>query len=72
MKNLRKQIQTTMILGVLSLFGGAFSHLALTDIYHGETDVSVEWNVLRFSVLVFLIFIGLALSTLRRTLREMP
>ncbi len=72
MKNLKHQIQINMGLGILSLLGGGIGHLALTDIYHGEVDVSLEWNVLRICALVFLIFIGSALLTMRRTLREFP
>ncbi len=70
MKNLKTQIQITMVLGILSLLGGGIGHLALTDIYHGEVDVSLEWNVLRIIALVFLAFTILTLFTLRRTLRE--
>ena len=71
MKNLFKQIQVTMLFGLMSLFGGLISHLALTDIYHGEANTSLEWSFLRISALVFLVFIGLAMSTMRKMLREM-
>ena len=71
MKNLRTQIRVTMALGVLCLFMGIISHLALTDIYHGETNVSQEWNVLRLNALVFFAFISLTLFTLRRAIKEL-
>ncbi len=70
MNNLQKQIVATIALGVLSLAGGGFAHLALTDIYHGEGNLSLEWNVLRICALVFLTFIGFSLFTLRQSLRE--
>jgi hypothetical protein len=46
------------------------SYLALTDIYYGESDVSLEWSILQFCALVILIFIISALFTLRKALRE--
>lgn len=66
MRNLKIQIAATMTLGVLSLIAGWFSHLALTDIYHGEADTSLEWWIVRLSALVILVFIGMTLFTLTR------
>ena len=37
---------------ILALLSVAVSHLALTDIYHAEGDVSLEWNVLRVCLAV--------------------
>jgi uncharacterized BrkB/YihY/UPF0761 family membrane protein len=71
MSALKTQIRLTMVLGVLSLIAGVFSHLALTDIAHGGEDLSLEWNVLRASALVVLIFIGFALFTLRKALKQL-
>jgi hypothetical protein len=59
----------TIALGVLSLIGGLMTHLAVTDIYHGEADVTLEWSIVRVCVLVFLAFIGMALFTLARALK---
>jgi hypothetical protein len=58
----------TMTLGVLSLGAMLFAHLALTDIYHGETDVSLEWNIVRGAALVILMFTAATLWTLGRAL----
>jgi len=69
MRNLKTLIRVTMVLGVLSLLAGVATHLALTDIYHGEADVTLEWNIVRVSALVLLAFIAMALFTLGRTLR---
>jgi len=62
-------IVITLSLGILSLIAMAFSHLALTDIVHGETDVSLEWSILRVTGLVLLAFIGSSLFTLIRILK---
>jgi hypothetical protein len=72
MRNLKTQIKLTMLLGALSLLAGLAAHLALTDIYHGEADVALEWNTVRVCALVVLSFICMALLTLGRTLRMMP
>jgi len=72
MINLKHQITIAFVFGILSLVAGVFSHLALTDIYHAESDVSLEWNVLRLSALVILVFIGIALSTFQRVRRQIP
>jgi hypothetical protein len=71
MKNLKIQIVVTMTLGALSLMAGLFSHLALTDIYHGEADASLEWKIVQLSALIVLAFIGMALFTLTRTWRAL-
>jgi hypothetical protein len=71
MINLKRQITLTMALGVLSLIAGLFSHLALTDIYHGEADASLEWRIVQLSALVILAFIGMTLFTLTRVRRAM-
>jgi len=70
MKNLKTLIRVTIGLGVLSLLGGVFSHLALTDINHGEAELTLEWTILRICALIFLAFIGMALFTLSRVLKK--
>ena len=69
MNNLKTQIQVTMVLGVLALLAGIASHLALTDIYHKEVDVTLEWNVLRICALILLAFIGSSLIALRKVIK---
>jgi hypothetical protein len=71
MTELKKQVQLTMTLGVLSLFAGVMGHLALTDIYHGNGDLSLEWNVLRACAVVLVVFIGSTLFTLRQVLKRL-
>jgi hypothetical protein len=58
-----------MALGIAALIALFFSHLALTDIYHGEPNPQLEWNILRISALLFITFTGTAIYTLYRTLR---
>lgn len=71
MNNLKTQIRATMILGVLALLAGIMSHLALTDIYHGEVDVSLEWNILRICAMILLAFIGASLITLKQAIKAL-
>jgi len=63
-------VWTSVGLGVLALLAVMTSHLALTDIHHGEADVSLEWNVLRlcFGVIVLSQVVGLV--TLAKVLRS--
>jgi hypothetical protein len=69
MNQYKQHIVITLSLGILSLIGMAFSHLALTDIVHGEADVSLEWTILRVTALVLLAFIGSSFFTLIRVLK---
>ena len=72
MKSIKKQIKITMVLGAMSLVAGLFSHLALTDIGHGEPNVAAEWMVVQAAALIILAFIIMALLTLRRALKLVP
>jgi hypothetical protein len=72
MKNLKTQIKITMVLGILALVSGVFAHLALTDIFHLEADVSLEWSIVRGSAVILVLFIVVALITLRRSLYSIP
>ena len=71
MDNLKNQIRATMILGALALLAGIVGHLALTDIYHGEVDVTLEWNILRVCALILLAFIGSSLITLKKAIKAL-
>ncbi len=66
----RTQALVAMVLGVLSIVAFGFSHLALTDIAHGEPDTSQEWLVVQLSAVVFLLFTALSLATLARVLKS--
>jgi hypothetical protein len=55
----------------VSLAALALTHLALTDVYHGGTDVWLEWPVVQVSTAVLVIFIATTVVTMRRILRSM-
>lgn len=63
---LKQQIRLATALGVMSLVAGALGQLALTDIYHGEGDLTLEWNMLRIFAVIFVVFIAHALNTFRK------
>ena len=52
----------TFALGVLSVLAVILANLALLDIYHGEPDVTLEWNAVRVSFLIILVFHAFALT----------
>jgi hypothetical protein len=49
---LRTNIIVCGSLSVLAMLALVTSHLALTDIRHGESDVSAEWMVLQIAFVV--------------------
>jgi hypothetical protein len=55
-----------LVLGGISILAVVVSFLALTDIGHGESDLSLEWGVLRAAFLVIVLFQVSALVTLGR------
>ena len=69
MIKIKTQIAFVMALGILVLLAGFLSHLALTDIYHHELDVSLEWKIVQVAAIIILLFIGSSLFTLGRTLK---
>ena len=69
MTRLRRAVQLSLFLGGFSILAVVMSSLALTDIGHGEPDLSLEWAVLRAAFLVIVLFQVSALVTLGRMLR---
>src|SRR5689334_20418705 len=55
----------------VSLAALALTHLALTNIYHGGTDVWLGWRVVQVSAAVLMTFIATTVVTMRRILRSM-
>jgi len=56
-------------LNVIAAIGLLLSALALTDIYHNEADVTLEWNMIRVSFLFILLsitFSGITILKLGR------
>ncbi len=69
MTPLRLAVQLSLVLGAVSVLAVVVSYLALTDIGHGENDLSLEWGVLRLAFLVIVLFQVSALVTLGRVFR---
>lgn len=69
MSKFKSQIRMTLALGILSVPAGIFAHLTLTDIYHGETDLALEWNILRAGAVIIFAFVVSSLLTLKRVLK---
>ena len=63
-------IKTSTGLGVLALTAVLVGLLALTDIYHGEADVSSEWNALRVCFGIIIVSQVSSLVTLRKVSRR--
>ncbi|MHB8054423.1 MAG: hypothetical protein ACYDH3_04160 [Candidatus Aminicenantales bacterium] len=69
MDRLNKILRLTTVLGILSLVAAGIAHLALTDIHHGEADLTLEWWVLRVCAAIILAFIACALILVRNVRR---
>ncbi len=67
---LKRAARISLALGVLSVLAVLVSHLALTDISHGEADLSLEWTVLQVCFVAIVVFQASALMTLSRVIRE--
>jgi hypothetical protein len=68
---LRTAGRVTLPLGVVSAVAVLLANLALLDIYHGESDLTLEWNVLRLAFIVIAAFHVLALVVARKA-SELP
>ena len=66
----KQQVLIAFILGVVSLGAVFISLLALSDIYHGESDLRLEWLALRICFAVIFIFQVFALVTFWRMIRK--
>jgi len=69
MKKLKLQVTATIVLGFLTILAGIAGCLALTDIYHGEADLTLEWRVLQVAAGTILTFVISAQVTLGRVLK---
>lgn len=67
---INRSVKTAIGLGIISLGAVLVSHLALTDIYHGESDLRLEWNALRVCFAVIVAFQVYALVTFWRIVRK--
>jgi hypothetical protein len=66
MKKLRIWATVSLTLGILAMVVLLVSVAALTDIYHGQEDLTTEWTFLRlaFGVIFFLIVATVIFTTL--------
>ena len=69
MTRLKTGALISLSLGLLSLLAVFICHLALTDIYHLEADVTAEWRTVQICFAVIMAFQVSALVTLWRVLR---
>jgi hypothetical protein len=58
--------QVSLVLGGLSVAAIVLALMALQDVYHGESDLRLEWMVLRISFLTIIAFHCVALIALSR------
>lgn len=69
MIKIKKYSILTLILSGLSVIALIIGYLALTDIYHQEEDLTLEWTFLRIAALIFIIFIGSTILTIVQVLK---
>jgi uncharacterized membrane protein YozB (DUF420 family) len=62
----KRQAAIAFILGIASLVAVFIGVLALSDIYHGESDLRLEWMALQVCFAVIFIFQVFALVTFWR------
>ena len=68
---LRTQFQITLALAPVAAAAGVLNFLALSDIFHGEADLTLEWRLVRYANAVFLLYLGFSVWTLLRA-RRLP
>ncbi len=56
MKQLKTYSIVTIVFGIISIVGIIFSHLALTDIWHGEPNLDMEWKIVQVSFFFIILF----------------
>lgn len=61
----------TLGLALLATFAGAVNFLALNDIFHGGSDLALEWSLVRYANAVFLAFLLSAASLAWRYRRRL-
>ena len=71
MSQFKNQIRFTIMLGILSILSAIFGHLALTDIYHGEGDLTLGWSILQAGAFIIFVFVVSSLLVLRKALKAM-
>ena len=71
MKKTRRWLLACALLGLVSLAAFIFGRLAMTDIFHGEPDLTLEWKVVSATFLPVLAFHLLAIFVSFHALRNL-
>jgi hypothetical protein len=71
MKHARKIFVATIAVGVLSFAVFVLERLALTDIFHGEPDLSLEWAVVNGAFLPIVLYHVLGIVSLVLALKQL-
>lgn len=69
MSSLRRNVMTALALSGLALVTVVACHLALTDIWHGEGDLTLEWAILQIGAAIMLAALVTAAVALARIQR---
>jgi hypothetical protein len=56
MERITRLLISSIVLGVISACFFVLERLAMTDIFHGEPDLTLEWNIVSVSFLPILVF----------------
>lgn len=68
---MRRVFVTTIGAGVVSFAAFVLERLALTDIFHGEPDVRLEWTLVNAAFLPIVVFHILGLTSVLIALRRL-
>ncbi len=71
MKKTKRLLLATALFGLVSVVAFIFGRLAMTDIYHGEADLKLEWAVVATTFLPVLAFHLLAIFVSFYALRHL-
>jgi hypothetical protein len=64
MKKLKFSATVTVIMGFMSVMALIFMFLALSDIAHGEEDLSLEWRITGIGMIIIASFVISAFFTI--------
>ncbi len=64
MEKIKSYLVIVFIFAIITISSLVLSHMALLDIYHAETDVTIEWTMVRISFVIFWAFTILTMITI--------
>ena len=70
MEKIKTYLVVVLIIGVISTTSLVLCMMALTDIYHGGYDMSLEWLMVRVFFVVFLLFTVFTIITIIKIFRS--